>query len=64
MPMALYLWKEWSIVVDVLEVDLNIGVAHQPVTAVVLGKDGESPLGPATRFITIEGLKLDYRLEH
>ena len=55
---TLYLWKEWRIVVDVLQVDLDIGVAYQPVATIVLGKDSETPLRPATRFITIQRLKL------
>jgi len=55
---TLYLWKEWRIVVDVLQVDLDIGVAYQPVATIVLGKDSEAPLRPATRFITIQRLKL------
>lgn len=51
-----YLREERCIVVDVLEVDLDIGVADQAVAAVVLGEDGEPPLRSATRLITVEWL--------
>ena len=51
-----YLREERGVVIDVLEVDLDIGVADEAVAAVVLSKDGEAPLRSAARFVSVERL--------
>ena len=57
------LWEQWRVVVDVLEVDHDVGVPHQAVAAVVLGKHGEAPLGAAVRFVTVQGLETNKKFE-
>ena len=52
-----YLREERSVVVDVLEVDLDVGVTDQAVAAVVLSEDGEAPLRSAAGFVSVERLK-------
>ena len=47
----------WSIIVDILEVDLDIGVAHEPIASLVLGKHSEPPLGPAIGLISVKRLQ-------
>jgi hypothetical protein len=48
-----------SIVVDVLEVDLHVGVSDEAVTALVLGEHCEPPLGPSIRLVPIQRLRKD-----
>ncbi len=55
--MVNHLWEEWSIVVDILEVDLNVGISDQSVSAVVLSEHSEAPLRSAARFVAIERLE-------
>ena len=50
------MWEERRVVVDILEVDLDIGVSDQAVAALVLGEHGEAPLGPPVRLVPIQGL--------
>ena len=52
-----HLGEERRVVVDVLQVDLHVGVPDEAVAAIILCEDGESPLRPATRLVTIEWLK-------
>ena len=49
--------KERSIIIDILEVDLDIGVAHEPIASLVLGKHSEPPLGPAIGLIPVKRLQ-------
>lgn len=49
--------EEWSIIVDILEVDLDIRVAHEAIAALVLSKHGEPPLGPAIGLISVQRLQ-------
>lgn len=42
-----------GVVVDVLEVDLDVGVADQAFATFVLGEDGEAPLRAAVRLISV-----------
>jgi hypothetical protein len=45
-----------GVVIDVLEVDLDVGVTHETLPALVLGKHSEPPLRPAIRLISIQRL--------
>lgn len=45
-----------GVVIDVLEVDLDVGVTHKTFPALVLGKHGEPPLRSAIRLISVERL--------
>lgn len=49
--------EKWSIIVDILEVDLDIRVAHEAIAALVLSKHSESPLGPAIGLISVQRLQ-------
>ena len=49
--------KEWSIIVDILEVDLDICVAHKPIAALILSKYSEPPLRPAIGLIAVKRLQ-------
>ena len=49
--------KKRSIVVDILEVDLDVSVPHQTVAALVLGEDREPPLRSSIGLIPVERLQ-------
>ena len=51
------LGEEGRVVVDVLEVDLDVGVAHEAVAAVVLREHREPPLRPPRRLVAVQRLK-------
>ena len=51
--------KEWSIIVDILEVDLDISVAHQTIASLVLGEHCEPPLRSTIGLVSVQGLKQD-----
>ena len=55
--------EQRRVVVDVLEVDHDVGVPHQAVAAVVLGEHGEAPLGAAVGFVTVQGLETNKEFE-
>ena len=48
------LWKQGCVVIDIFEIDLNIGVAHQAIASIILSKNCESPLGSSRGFIPIQ----------
>ena len=50
--------KKGSIVVDILEVDLDVSVAHQAVASLVLGEDREPPLWPTIWLVPVQRLKV------
>lgn len=45
-----------GVVVDVLEVNLHVGVTHEALSALVLCKHGEPPLRPAIRLVSVQRL--------
>lgn len=48
--------EEWRIVVDVLQIDLDVGVTHKSLAFLVLGEHGETPLGTSVGLIAIQWL--------
>lgn len=52
------LWEDGRVVIDILQVDLHICIAHQPFSSFVLSKHGEPPLGSTSGLVPVQ------RLEH
>ena len=48
--------EQRRVVVDVLQVDLNVGVTDQTLATFVLGEDGETPLRATVGLVAIQRL--------
>lgn len=50
------MWEEWSIVVNIFQVDLDISVAHETFSTFILSENSEAPLRTAVRLVSIQRL--------